>query len=205
MSPRIALTTSVTSSSARSAKSVCGYSLNRIMTSAPRTRFSVRWQCGSCSAPITAFGPTIVAHARDQVALAVVIAERHHRAVQAEQHAVDRHRGAAAGRESRRACSRSRPARPAPTARPRSTSPRSARSLPAWRAAARPRAARCRACRGPDARPAWKYRVCSKVSRLVGIGENEFDLGRKRRGEDAHLAPIHSSLRSFPRKRVRTP
>ena len=27
--------------------------------SAPRTRFSVRWQCGSCSTPITAFGPTI--------------------------------------------------------------------------------------------------------------------------------------------------
>ena len=40
------------------------------------------------------FRPDDLAHARDQVAFAVVVAVRRHRAVQAEQHAVERHRGA---------------------------------------------------------------------------------------------------------------
>ena len=38
---------------------------------------------------MTAFGP----HACDQITLAIIIAVRHHRAVQAEQHTVDRHCG----------------------------------------------------------------------------------------------------------------
>ena len=38
--------------------------------------------------------PDDLAHARDDVALAIVVAVRDHRAVQTEQHAVDRHRGA---------------------------------------------------------------------------------------------------------------
>ncbi len=39
------------------------------------------------------FRPDDRAHPRDQVAFAVIIAMRHHGAVQAEQHPVDRHRG----------------------------------------------------------------------------------------------------------------
>ena len=90
---------------------------------------------------------------------------------------------------SRRACSRSRPATPAPTARPRSTSPRSA-SKPSCRARRRAtQSGPVQSVPRSGCSPGLKYMVCSKVSRLVGIGENELDLGGKRRGEDAHLAP----------------
>jgi hypothetical protein len=50
------------------------------------------WQCGSSSTPITQFGPTIL-RAVQEVALDVVVAVRHHRAVQSEQDAVERQRG----------------------------------------------------------------------------------------------------------------
>ena len=55
------------------------------MMSAAATRFIVRWQCGSSSTPITHFGPDDGAHAFDDVAFDVVVAVRHHGAVQAEQ------------------------------------------------------------------------------------------------------------------------
>ena len=45
---------------------------------------AVRWQCGSSSAPITVSADDL-ARAAQQVALAIVVAVGHHRAVQAEQ------------------------------------------------------------------------------------------------------------------------
>ena len=60
------------------------------------------------------------AHALQQIALAIVVALRDHRAVQAEDHRVDGQRGAQADRGSRRAGPRrscaatARPARPRP-------------------------------------------------------------------------------------------
>ena len=64
-----------------------------------RTRFSVRWQCGSSSTAIGTFVADDRPHALDEVALGVVIAIGDHRPVQAEQHAVDRHRGGKLGED----------------------------------------------------------------------------------------------------------
>ena len=61
------------------------------------TRFGVRWLCGSSSAAITTSGPTMCAHTLQQIALAIVIALRHHGAVQAEDDGIDRQRRLATG------------------------------------------------------------------------------------------------------------
>jgi hypothetical protein len=68
------------------------------MMSESRTRFSVRWQCGSSSTAIGTFVPTI-ARTRSMRSPRVVIAVGDHRPVQAEQHAVDRHRGGKLGED----------------------------------------------------------------------------------------------------------
>ena len=70
--------------------------------SALATRFGVRWLCGSSSAATTHVRPDDRAHARQKIAFAVVIALRHHRAVQAEHHGVDRQRRASWPRISSR-------------------------------------------------------------------------------------------------------
>ena len=57
--PRAVATQARTSSSPRSTASVWGYSRNAISRLAWRTIASVRWVCGSSSAPITTEGPTI--------------------------------------------------------------------------------------------------------------------------------------------------
>ena len=99
----IASSTMVTTSSPRSTKSVCGYSLNRTMTSA-----NAHLRLGQVAMRIELDADHAVradqrAHALEQVALAVVIAERDHGAVQSEHDAVERQGGLDLARGSCRA------------------------------------------------------------------------------------------------------
>jgi hypothetical protein len=64
--------------------------LKQISAVAWSTIAALRWQCGSSSAPIAAAGPDERPHAREQVAVAVVISVGDHRPVEAEQDHVDR-------------------------------------------------------------------------------------------------------------------
>ncbi len=92
ISPRAAARPRSTTCSPRSTKSVCGNSRKKARMSAGATRFGVRWLCGSSSEAIRTSGPDDVADAFEKIAFAIVIALRHHRAMQAEDDAVDRQR-----------------------------------------------------------------------------------------------------------------
>ncbi len=90
---------SVTSSRARSITSVCGYSFIETSTSAllhhRRCQVHVRVELGAHDH----LGPHHGAHPGQHVAFAVVVALRHHRAVQAQQHHVHRQRAAQVGQQ----------------------------------------------------------------------------------------------------------
>ena len=115
-----------------------------------------------------------LAHARDQVALAVVIAvarPSRHAGRAARRRPASRR---AAGRGSRRACSRSSPA----CVGPGRLGPEAGAldQLEAFLPGAPPRdpeRRRCRACRGPGACRAGSRASVRRLARLVGIGEKE--------------------------------
>ena len=153
----------------------------------------------SSSQPTIASGPTIVARTRQEIALAILVAVGHHRAVQPEQRDVDRQRRGAADRGSRRAGSRRRRATRGPPARPRREVP-STRVKPSRDRAAAGRdhgrgaqGRRRRVVAGRGVEGALERGAIDRQGR-EGVG-----LGRERRDEHPH------ALRKFRTSRFAEP